>query len=108
MCGIFALLNNNTTYNQETIKKSFQKGMNRGPEYSELKNLKNKLIFGFHRLAINGLNEQSNQPLIIENITLICNGEIYNYKELFEKINIEPTTSSDCEIIIHLYKQFSN
>ena len=106
MCGIFALLNNNTTYNQETIKKSFQKGMNRGPEYSELKKLKNNLMFGFHRLAINGLNEQSNQPLIIDNITLICNGEIYNYKELFQKINIEPTTSSDCEIIIHLYKQF--
>jgi asparagine synthase (glutamine-hydrolysing) len=63
-------------------------------------------MFGFHRLAINGLNEKSNQPLIIDNITLICNGEIYNYKELFQKINIEPTTSSDCEIIIHLYKQY--
>ena len=106
MCGIFALLNNKTTYNKETIQNCFQKGINRGPEYSELKNLKNNVIFGFHRLAINGLNEQSNQPLIIDNITLICNGEIYNYKELFQKINIEPTTSSDCEIIIHLYKRY--
>ena len=106
MCGIFALLNNKTTYNQQTIQNCFQKGINRGPEYSELKSLNNNVIFGFHRLAINGLNEKSNQPLIIDNITLICNGEIYNYKELFQKMNIEPTTSSDCEIIIHLYKRY--
>ena len=106
MCGIFALLNNKTTYNQQTIQNCFQKGINRGPEYSELKNFENNVVFGFHRLAINGLNEQSNQPLKIDNINLICNGEIYNYKELFQKINIEPTTSSDCEIIIHLYKRY--
>jgi len=65
-----------------------------------------KLMFGFHRLAINGLNEISNQPLKIGNIVLICNGEIYNYKELYQMLEIEPTTSSDCEVIIHLYKRY--
>ena len=39
MCGIFALLNNKTTYNKETIQNCFKKGVNRGPEYSELKNV---------------------------------------------------------------------
>ena len=37
---------------------------------------------------------------------LICNGEIYNYKQLFKQLDIEPHTESDCEIIIHLYKQY--
>ena len=59
--------------------------------------------FGFHRLAINGLNDISNQPITIDDVTLICNGEIYNYKELYQFINVEKTTDSDCEIIIHLY-----
>ena len=64
------------------------------------------MILGFHRLAINGLNSESNQPIEIENIVLICNGEIYNYRQLFKNIGVEPHTGSDCEIIIHLYLKF--
>ena len=41
--------------------------------------------------------------MTIDNVTLICNGEIYNYKELFNEMNIQPTTNSDCEVILHLY-----
>jgi len=33
----------------------------------------------------------------------MCNGEIYNYKELAKKYNIKLKTESDCEIILHLY-----
>ena len=108
MCGIFVMLNNTGTYSQPMIKSCFEKGGNRGPEYSVLKQVHNneqKIVFGFHRLAINGLNAAANQPLKIGNITLICNGEIYNYKHLFQLLNIKPHTDSDCEIIIHLYKQ---
>ncbi len=36
-------------------------------------------------------------------ITVICNGEIYNYKELKKKYGIEFTSKSDCEIIPHLF-----
>jgi len=60
-------------------------------------------ILGFHRLAINGLNNNSNQPLCFEDIILICNGEIFNYKELYKKHNLNANTDSDCEVIIHLY-----
>ena len=64
------------------------------------------MLLGFHRLAINGLNEESNQPLIIDDIILICNGEIYNYKDLYKFMGVEPRTGSDCEIIIHLYLKY--
>ena len=38
---------------------------------------------GFHRLAINGVDDElSNQPFFIDGIYLICNGEIYNHKEI--------------------------
>jgi len=105
MCGIFALLNNDTTYSKNFIKEQFEKIKNRGPENSVLvDNVKS--TFGFHRLAINGLNIQSNQPFLIDNILLICNGEIYNYKELYQLMGIEGSTQSDCEVIIHLYKNY--
>jgi len=105
MCGIFALFNNQH-FEQQYVKECFEKGKSRGPEYSEYLELNENLDFGFHRLAINGLNENSNQPMCIDNITLICNGEIYNFQELFEIIGQKPVTNSDCEIIIHLYKRF--
>lgn len=109
MCGIFALLNSNfhPQMNMEMIKNTFKKGKNRGPEFSKLVSSSNQeLILGFHRLAINGLNEQSNQPLIFNGIELICNGEIYNYKNLYKSMNITPNTGSDCEVIIHLYLKY--
>jgi len=106
MCGIFCLLNNKYTYQNKFIEEQFMKGKSRGPEFSILQDICLKCGFGFHRLAINGLNNESNQPIIIKNIALICNGEIYNYKELYELLDVQPTTNSDCEIIIHLYEKF--
>ena len=75
MCGIFALLN--TSYNINIVNSEFMKGKPRGPEFSKLELGYIKMILGFHRLAINGLNAVSNQPLVIGDIVLICNGEIY-------------------------------
>ena len=46
------------------------------------------------------------QPIWINNKMLICNGEIYNYKKLYQQLGVAPTTHSDCEIILHLYERF--
>lgn len=105
MCGIFSLLNNNDKVDTIKIHDAFYKGRNRGPEMSSL-HYYLKIIMGFHRLAINGLNAASNQPIEIDNIILICNGEIFNYEELFKLIDVEPVTNSDCEIIIHLFIKY--
>jgi asparagine synthase (glutamine-hydrolysing) len=105
MCGILCVLNNDI-YSSKDIEKEFEKGKGRGPDNSQLKNVGIRIDMGFHRLAINGLNDESNQPFFIDNIYLICNGEIYNHKELFDRINIAPKTQSDCEVIIHLYKLY--
>ena len=104
MCGIFSLLNHDFI-SDYFIEQQFAMGKNRGPEFSKLIDLP-KMKMGFHRLAINGLNEESNQPFEIDKIFLVCNGEIYNYKVLYNMLNITPTTNSDCEIIIHLYVKY--
>jgi len=106
MCGIFALLNNNDHFNYQFLKDQFEKGKSRGPEHSILKQAMIKTQFGFHRLAINGLNDGSNQPITNDDISVICNGEIYNYKELYKMMGVNPRTDSDCEVILHLYKKY--
>ena len=79
MCGIFSLFNYSEQIDNEFITKQFNKGSHRGPDNSTIDTEKNNFI-GFHRLAINGIDNNSNQPFKINNILLICNGEIYNYK----------------------------
>lgn len=106
MCGIFTLLNYSQVNYDKFIKCQFMKGKNRGPEFSDLQHISMNAIFGFHRLAINGLDDISNQPITIDNIHLICNGEIYNYRELYKLMDVSPKTNSDCEVIIHLYKRY--
>jgi asparagine synthase (glutamine-hydrolysing) len=107
MCGIFALLNTDNDINEyDEIKKQFYKGKKRGPEYSKLELAYTKIILGFHRLAINGLNIKSNQPIVFNDVILICNGEIYNYKKLYHYMGEKPITDSDCEVIIHLYIKY--
>ena len=107
MCGIFAILNN--TYDKENVEKAFKRGANRGPESSVLEwSIQNNSVLGFHRLAINGFQDyQSNQPLKMLNCSLICNGEIYNFKKLYKLCpHFQPKTKSDCEIIIHMYNKY--
>ena len=64
------------------------------------------IFLAFYRLAINGLDKRSGQPLKYNNKILICNGEIYNYQQLYELMGIKSITNSDCEVIIHLYEKY--
>ena len=81
MCGIFGLLNNNANVDVQHIIKSFEKGSHRGPEFSIYKKVMVKTDFGFHRLAINGLDEIS--PYAKTNIIQLKDGQI-------SEISIDP------------------
>ena len=106
MCGIISLFNNDI-FTKVEVLTSFQKGKARGPETSELIEFdKEKAFLGFHRLAINGLDKISNQPICIDNTYLICNGEIYNHTQICNDLRVNPETHSDCEVILHLYFRY--
>jgi asparagine synthase (glutamine-hydrolysing) len=100
MCGIFAYLGEIPTFHKHFLSLN-----KRGPECSTI-HIKDKITFGFHRLMINGLESDSNQPIHYDDIILICNGEIYNYKELWDELGLTPTTHSDCEVIAPLIRKF--
>lgn len=106
MCGIFAILGDHNDVPIETMRTYFKKGKKRGPEYSSLTNISDDILWGFHRLCINGLNEISNQPIRAMNSVMMCNGEIYNHKELAQRSGLTMSTNSDCEIIGRLYELY--
>jgi asparagine synthase (glutamine-hydrolysing) len=64
------------------------------------------VTLGFTRLAINGLNHGGMQPMQKDGISWICNGEIYNWRNLAAEYGIETKSGSDCEILGDLYNRF--
>lgn len=104
MCGILAVFGPSLP-TQEQIQESMKTLFARGPEYNNVRSF-GSLILGFTRLAINGLTEQGHQPILGEDMAVICNGEIYNYKELAQRWNIElPEGSSDCQVLPMLFRK---
>jgi asparagine synthase (glutamine-hydrolysing) len=109
MCGIFALLRIFKTSESRDLKlvqQEFEKIKHRGPDQSSTQSINEDVFFGFHRLAINGQSNSSNQPLELNGAYLICNGEIFNYKQLIEDHKLDVKTDSDCEVILHLYHKY--
>lgn len=103
MCGIFLYLNNSDEqFDISKIITEFMKIQHRGPNNSQIY-IENNLVVGFHRLAINDLTLNGNQPMFMHDVMLTCNGEIYNFKELIEKYDLKCQSHSDCETIIKLY-----
>jgi asparagine synthase (glutamine-hydrolysing) len=107
MCGIFSYKGRSYTWSE--LKDSVDLIGYRGPDNSHYNTIADNVLFAFHRLAIVGTTESGDQPMKHpqdESLTLICNGEIYNYKEIAERYDFNLTTGSDCEIILYLYQKF--
>ncbi|CAG9562701.1 unnamed protein product [Danaus chrysippus] len=109
MCGIWATFGINGVANFKCVECLF-KIVHRGPDAWRIEQdaREPNIILGFQRLAIvDGLYGM--QPMRLHQyprISLICNGEIYNYRRLKEEHNFSYETNCDVEAIIHLYQQF--
>ena len=109
MCGIYG-----TTfhYKDEIVKKKLTTMRFRGPDFQSFSRYnmpKDKQItLGHVRLSIIDLDARSNQPFDYnENISIVFNGEIYNFEELkctYLK-DIPLRTTSDTEVICALYEK---
>ena len=112
MCGIWAYLTKQKKDSNsiDEFVKSFNKLVGRGPDNSIITNYNNLGYLGFHRLSIMDISDNGNQPFYLEvdnrKMVLICNGEIYNHKELINDYSLNVNSRSDCEVILHLYNKF--
>ncbi len=110
MCGICGVFNlkNKSRIEKGIIEKMLYAIRHRGPDGSWVKVL-DEAAFGFNRLSFIDLNGGM-QPIQNEDemITMICNGEIFNYKELrkiLEEKGHRFRTKTDVEVILHLYEE---
>ena len=109
MCGILGIFGSSLS-DAELRKKLIECSMrlrHRGPDWSGYV-VENGNGIAHERLAIID-PESGAQPLVSRdgNIVVAANGEIYNYKELYEGLATPyaPLTGSDCEAVIPLYEQ---
>jgi len=102
MCGIYLT---NIPFSNKQVEQKLEKIRFRGPDnISVLKN--ENISLGHLRLSILDLDKRSNQPFIFEYLTLVYNGEIYNFKEVKNSLIQEGysfETTSDTEVLLKGY-----
>jgi len=62
---------------------------------------------GFRRLSIIDLSAAADQPLTKQGLTIIYNGELYNYRELRAELasrGVRFTTNSDTEVVLEAWR----
>lgn len=110
MCGICGFITNGRI-NKEDLVIMNRMLAHRGPDDhgEEIYQIAGSRYVGFahRRLSIQDLSEKGHQPMHSKNgrVSVIFNGEIYNYLELKEKMKDDYKFVSDCdtEIIIAAY-----
>lgn len=109
MCGIYGILEMRQGYRPDDalLRRMGQIIVHRGPD-DEGHYSSEGFAFGMRRLSIIDL-EGGHQPIANEDesVWVVCNGEIYNFKELraeLEACGHRFRCQSDTEVIVHLYE----
>lgn len=112
MCGITGFID----YAKKTTKVTLEKMVNtlnhRGPDNkgSVLYDNKNALIgLGQTRLSIIDVSNDGHQPMQYKHLSIVYNGEIYNFKEIKNdliKLGHRFKTNSDTEVILHAFEEW--
>jgi asparagine synthase (glutamine-hydrolysing) len=82
----------------------------RGPDAGAIwshEDERSSIHLGHRRLSIIDLSTAANQPLVKSGLTLVYNGELYNYRELraeLEKRGASFFTSSDTEVVLEAWR----
>jgi len=105
MCGIAGCIGVKDT---ETINKMLDALGHRGPNDRGVHVNGHDLVFGHTRLSIVDV-AKGRQPILTDGgrTGIICNGEIYNFRDLRSELQSKYTfkTNSDTEVILHLYRE---
>ena len=113
MCGIAGYINFTGDNNKEVLISMTDSLMHRGPDdagYNVWNNQHAAIGFGHRRLSIIDLSPLGHQPMSSkDDLHIIFNGEIYNYREIKEELlqkGYQFTSHSDTEVILNAYRQW--
>lgn len=108
MCGIGGIINRKSFSAKADPKTVFRKYLaNRGPDNFSTYESDN-LLLAHARLKIIDLSDNANQPMlsISGHYSIVFNGEIYNYKEIAQQLNIKNEYKSDTRVIIEAIEEW--
>ncbi len=108
MCGIAGIIERNNGNKILEVQKMLSVSYHRGPDASDIFHEKN-VTLGHNRLSIIDTSDRSNQPYQYKNLTMVYNGEIYNYIELKEDLKSKGysfQTSSDTEVLVKAFYEW--
>lgn len=106
MCTVIGF--QNAAIDPALVTNALAKTASRGPDDERILQLPHAVL-GFQRLAIMGLSPEGMQPFEMNNNALVCNGEIYGFRPLKEKLiakGCQFVSESDCEILLPLYEEY--
>lgn len=112
MCGITGYLSTAEFYDESVIKNMVKTITHRGPDDYGVKlfNEANfQLCFGHTRLSILDVSNGGHQPMQFENLWIVYNGEVYNFKDIKEELislGHKFVSQSDTEVILHAFKEW--
>ena len=109
MCGITGFTNK-VDNADGIISEMMNKIRHRGPD-AEGKYVDGDIALGHRRLSIIDVSSSGDQPIFNEDgsLVIVFNGEIYNYREIREKLIAAGhtfKTNTDTEVLIHGYEEF--
>lgn len=107
MCGITGVYSLSMTAQAREAAVSAMNAAqtHRGPDGSHWASV-GAVTLGHNHLKIMDLSEDSNQPFLFEHLSMVFNGEVYNYLELrreLQQLGYSFETSSDTEVILKSY-----
>jgi len=110
MCGIVGIYRPEGQIDKERMASACRLIRHRGPDASNVF-LDGAVALGHQRLKIIDLSDSANQPMTDadEQVVLVFNGEIYNYRELRKQLldlGHEFRTNGDTEVLLHMYLQY--
>lgn len=103
MCGF--VFYSGKKLQKEKFEKALETIDHRGPDDTRIVQV-NDMWMGFKRLAIMDLSHAGDQPFSYAGTWVVCNGEIYNYKELEKEFrHYKYTSKSDCEVLVPIFQK---
>lgn len=109
MCGINGVYNlTKISSPEKELEAMNQASIHRGPDASGTY-VDEFVALGHNRLSIIDLSESANQPFFSQDkkTVVVFNGEIYNFKEIKEKLSDYTfVTDSDTEVVLAAYQEW--
>ena len=109
MCGIAGFIDHQLSADQDTLTKITEVLHHRGPDntgyYFEQRD-EHYVGMGHKRLSIIDVSSCGHQPMHYDNLSMVYNGEVYNYQQIKEELQSNGYTfvsTSDTEVVLKAF-----